>query len=81
MKSLLTLFESHNSVIGCKIIGEQFKGYVVALIETVNAKILVEEIQASYYSDNKKNLFLTDDLDILVVPSLATTKGIAVFDP
>lgn len=54
---------------------------MIALIETVNANSIVDYIQTSYYSNKKKNLFLTDDLNILAAPSLATTKGVVVFDP
>ena len=44
MKSLLTLVESHNSVLGCKIVGEKSNGCVLVLIETSKTKALIDDI-------------------------------------
>lgn len=44
MKSLLTLVESHSSVLGCKLVGEQSNGCILVLIETTKTKSLVDDI-------------------------------------
>lgn len=44
MKELLKLFESHNSVLGCKMVGEASNGCVLALIEIVNSRAVSNDI-------------------------------------
>eukprot|EP01017_Pseudomicrothorax_dubius_P008798 TRINITY_DN12916_c0_g1_i1.p1 TRINITY_DN12916_c0_g1~~TRINITY_DN12916_c0_g1_i1.p1 ORF type:complete len:148 (+),score=16.54 TRINITY_DN12916_c0_g1_i1:64-507(+) len=65
---------------GARITGKGWGDCLLVLISNAKASKFVEHIQKEYYGPQEKQLFITDDLNVLAFNSIASGSS-AILDP